>query len=111
MTTTTPPQPGAAVPDIGVAVDADKVVAVDAKYTGNPMRSPYTGTGFETMRMNALDAFDHEIERYGRVMQDSANPVGRLRIIANTPESLAFLTARARAILGPDVDLVGVLQP
>ena len=63
------------------------------------------------MRANALREFDGEIRRYGAVMADGTNPVGRLRIIANTPESLAFLTARARAILGPEIDLVGVLQP
>lgn len=95
----------------GIAVDVDSVVAVDAKFTGNPLRSPYTGTAPGFMQGNVLAEFDSEIWRYGHVIDDPANPVGRLRIIANTPESLAFLTERARSVLGDGFDIVGVLQP
>lgn len=87
------------------------MVAVDAKFTANPLRSPYTGTTPAFMQGDVLAEFDSEVWRYGRVIDDPGNPVGRLRLIANTPESLAFLTARARSILGDGVDVVGVLQP
>ncbi len=95
----------------GIAVDADKVVAVDAKFTDDPLRSPYAGTADPRMQDILLRDFDDEVRRYGAVMDDAGNPVGRLRIIANTPETVEFMVARARQILGPNFDVVGVLEP
>lgn len=95
----------------GVAVDPDAVVAVDAKFTGSPGSSPYTGTAPPQMLDRLLRDFDDEVRRYGLVMADSSNPVARLNIVANTPESVAFLSARAERILGDGFDVVGVLQP
>ena len=58
-----------------------------------------------------LRDFDNEVRRYGLVMNDQSNPVARLRIVANTPEGVAFLTARAERLLGDGFDVVGVLEP
>lgn len=38
-------------------------------------------------------------------------PAARLRLVASTPQAAEFLGARARSILGPDVDLQVVVHP
>lgn len=94
----------------GVAVDPDAVVAVDAKFQTSPS-SPYIGTADPRVLDMMLSQFDDEVRRYGLVIDDPSNPVARLRIVANTPEAVEFMTARARGVLGDGYDVVGVLEP
>lgn len=106
---------GALVPDLPTVLDdiphGSVDVAVDAKYTASPLSSPYTGTAPRAILDRLRRDFDDEIRRYGLVMADPSTPVARLRIIANTPESVAFLTERAESLPGDHFDIVGVLVP
>jgi hypothetical protein len=45
------------------------------------------------------------MRRYGELLKDPDNPIGRVRIIASTQTAAAFLESRARSILGPQADL------
>ena len=95
----------------GVTLDPDTVVALEAKYTGNPLNSPYNGAASRFMLDRLLADFDGEIVRYGAVMDDAGNPVTRLRIVTSDPAAAPFLEARARAILGDGLDVVGEYRP
>ncbi|MGY0388911.1 restriction endonuclease fold toxin-2 domain-containing protein [Nocardioides sp. WG-D5] len=93
----------------GLHVDPDDVVAVDAKYVlkpGSP-KSMYEGKRPDFL----LRDFDREMKRYSRVVRDTANPVSRIRIVTNTDLAGEFLGARARRMLGEDVDLTVDIQP
>jgi len=43
--------------------------------------------------------FDEEMRRYGVALNDPATPVGRLRLVTNTPEAAQYLGDRARTLL------------
>jgi len=93
----------------GVRVDPNGVTEVDAKFVTEP-GSPsglYEGTspGF------LLKDFDDEMARYGAIIRDGSNPVTQLNIITNTQKAADFLGDRARAILGPDIDIKVTVQP
>jgi hypothetical protein len=91
----------------GVHLDPDGVAAVDAKFVEQPGgRSMYEGGRPEFL----YETLDGEFERYAVIVRDSSNPVSRLRIVASTPEAAKFLEARARATMGPDIDIVVVVQ-
>ncbi|MGH4000761.1 MAG: restriction endonuclease fold toxin-2 domain-containing protein, partial [Pseudonocardiaceae bacterium] len=93
----------------GLHVDPDDVVAVDAKYVlkpGSP-KSMYEGKRPDFLMRD----FDREMKRYSRVVQDTANPVSRIRIVTNTDLAGEFLGDRARRMLGEDVDLTVDIQP
>jgi len=95
----------------GVALDPDTAVALEARFAGNPLASPYTGTSSQFGMDRVLSKFDDEMRRYGAVMADSGNPVTRLRIVASDPAAAQFLEARARALLGDRFDVVGEYRP
>jgi hypothetical protein len=89
----------------GLHVDADAVVAAEAKFVSRPGRSLYEGDLPPALAEELLVPFDSEMRRYGAVIRDPNNPVSRLRLIASTPQAAEFLGARARSILGPGIDL------
>lgn len=96
----------------GLHVDPDGVVVVvDAKHVRSPGRSLYEGTVPDRMVDQLIRGFDGEMERYAAVIRDPGNPVSRLRLFTSTPEAVEFLTARARRLLGPDIDVDVVLVP
>ncbi|MCL1923870.1 MAG: hypothetical protein FWG15_08480 [Propionibacteriaceae bacterium] len=88
----------------GLRIDADGITAVDAKYVIEPGsgRAMYEGTRPDFL----LTKFDDEMARYGVAIRDGSNPVARLNIITNTETAAEFLGARARSLLGPDIDIV-----
>ena len=94
----------------GVGVDPDKVVALEAKYVANPARSIYEGRGPAFMQEKLMEQFDGEMHRYADVIRSGETPVGRLRILTNTPGAAEYLGARARRILGPEIDLQVVVM-
>ena len=55
--------------------------------------------------------FDDAMTRYGEAIRSSGNPASSLTLVTNTPESVELLGQRARAILGPDVELHIQLKP
>lgn len=89
----------------GLVVDPDTVVAVEAKYVGNPGRSLWEGNIPARMQDRLMTGFDGEMRRYRRLVADPANPVRRIRIVTNSPGAVDYLEQRARQILGPSVDL------
>ncbi len=91
----------------GLQLDPDKVVAADAKYVLDPghPKAMYEGGRPEFVYRQ----FDDEMRRYKLVLEDSSNPVARLRIVTNSEAAARFLAERARGILGPDADLVVVV--
>lgn len=90
----------------GLAVDSDRVVAVEAKYVTNPDRSLYEGRAPSFMVDSLMKGFDDEMRRYGEIIRHGENPVARLRIVTNTEAAAAFLGERASRVIGEDVDLV-----
>jgi hypothetical protein len=93
-----------------VVLDGDAVAAVEVKHTGTPGNSPYDGTASAFGESVVLVKFDNELERYAAVIADESNPVSRLRLSASDQASAEFLGTRARAILGPDIDLDVVIN-
>jgi uncharacterized protein YukE len=91
-------------------LDPDAVAAIDVKYTGTPGASPYDGTANPFAQKIIMDKFDNEMMRYGAVITDESNPVARLRLSVTDQASADFLEARARGILGPDIDLQIVIE-
>jgi hypothetical protein len=90
----------------GLQIDPDAVVVAEAKFIESPGRnSMYEGDMPPGMVDRLLRGFDREIQRYGVLVNSPENPVRRLRIITSTPAAADFLGARARKILGPDIDL------
>lgn len=89
----------------GLTVDEDTVVAVEAKYVNRPGSGMYEGRVPQPMLDNLLDDFDKEMERYANVIRHSQNPVGRLRLVTTTQAAADFLSARARRIIGDDIDI------
>ncbi|MFD7157633.1 restriction endonuclease fold toxin-2 domain-containing protein [Kribbella sp. NPDC059898] len=103
-------------PDVGIwadglAVDPDRVVAVEVKYVARPARSLYEGNAPQHILERAMGGFDKEMERYARVIRYAANPVERMRIVTNTAAAAAFLGDRARKVLGDDIDLDVQVRP
>jgi hypothetical protein len=92
----------------GLTVDPDTVVALDTKYVVAPGggRQLYEGGRPEFMYRQ----FDHEMERYAKVLREVSNPVSRLRLITNSERAAEFLAARARKILGDGIDLVVIVK-
>jgi hypothetical protein len=84
-----------------LAVDPDTIVAVEAKFVINPGRSLHEGKAPAFLWRD----FDGELARYAKVVRHPDNPVGRLRIVANTRAAADVLGARARRILGDDIDI------
>lgn len=89
----------------GIAVDPDTVVAVEAKFVDKPSRSMYEGKVSQPMLDVLLVRFDNEVKRYGKVIRHGDNPVSRLRLVVSTEAGGAYLGARARRLLGDDIDL------
>ena len=97
----------------GITLDPDMVAAVEAKYVVEPgPQSMYEGMGRRTPAVQEMlmKEFDREMRRYGVALADPSTPVGRLRIVTNTPEAAQYLGDRARTLL-PDVDLQVVVTP
>lgn len=94
-----------------VHLDPDGVAAIDAKFIKSPGSSIYEGSAPPKVVDAVMKQFDGEMTRYAEVINDDQNPVARLRLYTSTPEAAAFLTERARAIVGPDIDLQVVLTP
>lgn len=89
----------------GLQVDPDTVVVAEAKYVIKPERSMYEGRVSPRLIERLFRDFDDEMRRYGQLIKDPGNPVRRLRIIASTQAAADYLGARARRILGPDIDI------
>jgi len=89
----------------GLAIDPDTVVAIEAKYVVRPGRAIHEGTAPTFMQERGLRDFDGEMERYAQAIRYTGNPVGRLRLVTSTQAAAEFLGARARRILGDDIDL------
>jgi hypothetical protein len=66
----------------------------------------YEGTAPDHLLDRMFKDFDDEMARYGVAIRDGSNPVARLNIITNTETAAAFLGARARSLLGLDIDIV-----
>ena len=94
----------------GVTVDADKVVAVEAKYVGRPGASPYEGTRPPAIQEMLMKDFDRELRRYAVALADPKTPVERLRIVTNTKDAAVYLQERAAGLLPPETDLQVVVQ-
>lgn len=93
-----------------VQLDPDAVVAAEAKYVGSPGSSVYEGNAPKWLVDEAMEDFDSEMRRYKAVIEDESNPIARLRLYANTPKATEFLEARARTILGENIDLHVVIE-
>lgn len=89
----------------GLGIEPDTVVAIEAKFINKPDRSMYEGRAHPAMQESLLKDFDREILRYGHVVRCQSNPVGRLRLVVSTAPAGEYLGARARRLLGDDVDL------
>jgi hypothetical protein len=89
----------------GLAIDPDRVVAVEVKFVTRPGRSLYEGSAPVQILERAMGGFDKEMERYARVIRYAANPVERIRIVTNTVAAASFLGDRARKIVGDEIDL------
>ena len=93
-----------------VQVDPDAAVAAEAKYVGSPGASVYEGNAPKWLVDEAMRGFDREMRRYKAVIEDESNPVARLRLYTDSPKAAEFLEARARAILGENIDLHVVIE-
>lgn len=85
-----------------VVVDPDGVVAVEAKYVTRSGRSMYEGNAPAPILDRLLHDFD---QRCANVAGRQPNPIDRIRIVTSTDAAASFLGARARRILGEDIDL------
>lgn len=95
----------------GLTIDPDGIAALDAKFVKNPGdNSMFEGrAGF--MQERLMKEFDDQMADYAAIVRDPDNPVSRVRIVASTPESVTYLSERARAVMGGDVDLQVVHRP
>ena len=75
----------------GATVDADKVVAVEAKYVGHPGASPYDGTPPPAIQEMLMEDFDRELRRNAVALADPKTPVERLRIVTNAKDAAVYL--------------------
>jgi hypothetical protein len=89
----------------GLDVDPDTVVVAEAKRVKNAGSGMYEGKVPPKILDRLFRGFDDEMRRYGELLKDADNPIGRLRIIASTQAAASYLEARARSILGPQADL------
>ena len=55
--------------------------------------------------------FDDEMRRYATVIRDPHNPVTRLRLVVGSEPAAGVLGVRAREILGPDLDMLIIIDP
>lgn len=94
----------------GLHVDKDSVVAAESKWVENPARSSFQGDFPPKVQDMMMKDFDDEMFRYAAVIRDPSNPVGRLRIITSTEPAARYLLARARRILGDDIDLQVIIR-
>ena len=89
----------------GLALDPDRVVAVEVKYVAKPGRSMYEGQMPDRMVDHLMGDFDDEMERYASIVLHDANPVERIRLVTTTEAAARFLTQRARMVIGREIDL------
>lgn len=93
-----------------LGLDPDRVVAVEAKFARGGRTPMYEGRADPRMQEMFMEDVDGEMRRYRDVILDEHNPVGRLRLVANTEAAATYLGERARGLLGPGVDFQVVVE-
>ncbi|WP_188048137.1 restriction endonuclease fold toxin-2 domain-containing protein, partial [Enterobacter ludwigii] len=95
-----------------VAMDPDKVVALDTKFVTKPgePKSLWEGTA-PPFLYNENGRVAQELLKYKRVLEDPTNPVGRLRVITNTEKARTFIEGYLRELFGPGIDIQVVVDP
>jgi RHS repeat-associated protein len=81
----------------GTQVDADGIdtatgEALEAKYTGNPDKSPFVldSKAADFIKQSIAKGQEDEFMRYGKVLEDPAVPLDGLRVIVNKPELVPY---------------------
>ncbi len=100
------------VPAEGLSLAADGVAMLEATHLhrgGAPML--YEGQAPAMLAERLLTPFDDEMRRYATVIRDPHNPVTRLRLIVGSDLAASMLGGRAREILGPELDLMIIVDP
>nr|WP_235497981.1 RHS repeat-associated core domain-containing protein [Frankia sp. R43] len=71
---------------------------LDAKFIGNPGRSPFIpGSGIpDFIRSQIATKTDDEFRRYSAVINDSSNPLTGLRVITNAPGAVPYFQGLMR---------------